>query len=303
MRLCSEEVRINFRDTMAGAPVENLILSAQKTEITEYHIYSQLAGISGNENNRDILARIASDELHHYEILKRHTGKDARPDLLKVRLYTLGARVLGLTFMLKLMEGREAGRNHYLALADSIPGISGIIGDEERHEQDLIGMIDEERLRYMSSVVLGLNDALVEMIGMLAGLTFALQNTRVIALAGLVTGIAASLSMASSEYLSLREDPRGKDPLKGAVYTGIAYVVTVAFLVFPFLLLGSFSIALAVTLFNAVLVILCFTFYTSVTQGTSFFPRFRGMLLVSFAIAAISFVIGIVIRTFLNVNV
>ena len=47
-------------------------------------------------------------------------------------------------------------------------------------------------------MVLGLNDALVELTGTIAGLTFVLTNTTLIAMAGIITGIAATLSMAAS---------------------------------------------------------------------------------------------------------
>ena len=67
-------------------------------------------------------------------------------------------------------------------------------------------MIREKQLDYVGSIVLGLNDALVELTGALAGLTLALQNTRLIAIAGLITAIAASFSMAASEYLSNKSD-------------------------------------------------------------------------------------------------
>ena len=53
-----------------------------------------------------------------------------------------------------------------------------IAEDEERHEQKLLAILDEERLQYVGSMVLGLNDALVELTGTLAGLTLALQNTK-----------------------------------------------------------------------------------------------------------------------------
>jgi len=67
-------------------------------------------------------------------------------------------------------------------------------------------------------MVLGLNDALVELTGTLAGLTFALKNTRLIALSGLITGIAATLSMAASEYLSARTEQESSRALKSSVY-------------------------------------------------------------------------------------
>ena len=98
--------------------------------------------------------------------------------------------------------------------------------NEENHEKELIALVDEERLKYVGSVVLGLNDALVEFTGTLAGLTFAIQNTQIIAVAGLIMGVAASLSMGASEYLShgvlMGDQP---DPVKASVYTGFAPIL------------------------------------------------------------------------------
>jgi VIT1/CCC1 family predicted Fe2+/Mn2+ transporter len=188
-------------------------------------------------------------------------------------------------------------------LIGTIPEIQTILANEEIHERELIALIDEDRLRYMGSVVLGLNDALVEFVGMLAGLTFALQNTQIIAVAGLITGVAASLSMGSSEYLSKKSEGAAIDPMKAAVYTGLAYVATVALLILPFLVLASPYYALVFTLLFAVLVIFLFTFYMSVAGDLPFWKRFAEMLVISFGIAAISFVIGFMIRTVLHVNI
>ena len=51
-----------------------------------------------------------------------------------------------------------------------------MLGDERRHEEELYGMLDEERLHYVGAMVLGLNDALVELTGAIAGVTFALAQ-------------------------------------------------------------------------------------------------------------------------------
>lgn len=88
----------------------------------------------------------------------------------------------------------------------SVPGVEALIEDEEGHEQRLIAMIDEERLRFVGSVVLGLNDALVELTGTLAGLSFAFQDNRLLALSGLINGIAASMSMGGQR---VPKDPGG----------------------------------------------------------------------------------------------
>jgi VIT1/CCC1 family predicted Fe2+/Mn2+ transporter len=184
-----------------------------------------------------------------------------------------------------------------------IPNVEAWLQDEEDHEHQLLGMLEEERLHYAGSVVLGLNDALVELTGALAGLTLALQNTKLIALSGLITGIAASLSMAASEYLSTRSEGTEKHPLRAAVYTGIAYIVTVLLLVLPYLLFANYYLDLALTLSVAVLIIAVFNFYISVAKDEPFGRRFAEMALLSFSVAAISFGIGFVARQLLGVEV
>jgi VIT1/CCC1 family predicted Fe2+/Mn2+ transporter len=280
------------------------LLALQCGEITEHHIYTKIANVQKNAHNQEVLARIAEDELVHYSIWKRYTHQDVAPRTPRIWFYYLIARVFGITFAIKLMEGVERRAQSFdTSLVDSIPEIQTILANEISHERELIALIDEDRLKYMGAVVLGLNDALVEFVGMLAGLTFALQNSQIIAVAGLITGVAASLSMGSSEYLSQKSERSVTDPKKSALYTSLAYIVTVALLILPFLVLGSPYYALAFTLLVAVLVIFLFTFYLSVANDLPFRRRFGEMMAISFGIAAISFAIGMVIRTVLNVNI
>jgi VIT1/CCC1 family predicted Fe2+/Mn2+ transporter len=281
-----------------------ILLALQKGEITEHLIYTKIAATTSDEHNRTVLTKIASDELDHYGIWKRYTKRDVQPDVLRVWFYYVLARLLGLTFAIKLLEGVEKKAQSFdRDIPFTIPEIAGILKNEEIHERELIALIDEDRLKYVGSVVLGLNDALVEFTGTLAGLTFAIQNTQIIAVVGLVMGVAASLSMGASEYLSQRSDGGPTDPFKASVYTGITYIVTVALLILPFLLLSSPFIALMFTLLAAILVILVFTFYVSVAKDLPFYRRFAEMAAISLGIAAISFVIGVAIRTVLNVNI
>lgn len=278
------------------------ILTAQKNEITEHFIYTKLSGSTKNIHNKRVLARISRDELKHYNFFKGLTNEEVRPSKLKIWKYYLISRLLGTTFGIKLMENGE--ENAQLAYGKlKLPGARKIIRDEDKHESQLIAMIDEEKLNYVSSIVLGLNDALVELTGALAGLTLALQNTRLIAMAGLITGVAASMSMAASEYLSTKAEPEGKDPVKASIYTGSAYVLTVLFLIIPFLLLPDMYAALGFTILNAIIVIFVFNFYISVVKDLSFKRRFLEMATISLGIAALTFVIGFMIRIFLGIDV
>lgn len=276
----------------------------QRAEITEHHIYKRLAR-SVSQKNAEILAQIAEDELRHYEGWKRYSGVEVRPDWLKVWLYYLLSRIFGFTFGLKLMErGEEAAQKNYASMLEIIPESQAFIAEEDAHEQQLLGMLDEERLRYAGSVVLGLNDALVELTGALAGLTLALQNGKLIALSGLITGIAASLSMAASEYLSIRSEETAKHPVRAAVYTGIAYIITVFLLVLPYLISPTtYILDLIIALIIAVLIIAAFNYYLSIAKDEPFWARFLEMAILSLSVAAFSFGLGYLIRIWLGVEV
>lgn len=275
----------------------NKIRTFQKNEITEHHIYSRLAKVVVGEANRTILQRIAQDELRHYGIWKKYSGRDIQPDMLKVWEYYLIARVLGLTFGIKLMEnGEEGAQRAYADVSNAVPEASAIAQEENGHEKELINLIDEEKLQYVGSMVLGLNDALVELTGALAGFTFALRNPRLVATAGFITGIAASLSMAASEYLSTKSEGQGKNPLKASIYTGSAYVLTVLVLIAPFLLLNNLYVSLGLTLANAIIIIWIFTFYISIAKELPFRKRFLEMACISLGVAGLSFFIGLLVR-------
>jgi len=281
------------------------LLRMQRSEITEHLTYTRIAKWIKDENNKKVLLNIAAEEKAHAEVWKKYTGEEPKADMRRVRWYTFLARVFGITFALKRMEKDEDAANRaYEKLVDEVPEAKRIAEEEDRHEQQLLSMLDEERLRYVGSMVLGLNDALVELTGTLAGLTFALANTRLVALSGLITGVSATLSMASSEYLSARSEGRD-DALKSCVYTGIAYLITVALLVLPYLLFDSAHHiwALACMLAIVVLIIMAFNYYIAVAQDLNFRRRFLEMAGISLSVAAISFVIGILVKQFLGVDV
>ncbi|MCQ5375648.1 MAG: VIT1/CCC1 transporter family protein [Methanomassiliicoccales archaeon] len=276
---------------------------AQRNEITGYHVYKALARTCKNDNNRKVLQEIANNELAHYDFLKNLCKKDSYPSKYDVIKYRLLSRLFGLTFTLKLMEKdeRRAG-DMYKELANLSPEVANIIEDEDRHESLLITLIDEDRLKYTGSIVLGLNDALVELTGTLAGFTLAFERTDIIAMAGLIAGIAASFSMGISEYLSTKADSNGKNPVKASGYTTIAYILTVFFLIIPFLFLSNSLIALSITILNAIFVVFVFTYYISIAKDLSFEKRFAEMTGLSLGIAALTFVIGYVVRIVFDIN-
>lgn len=282
-----------------------ILETLQQNEVNEAEIYATIAKFVKKEDDKNVLLRISEEENKHAAIWSKYTNKMPKIQKRVVKKWTLMARIFGYTFAIKKMENGESNASKkYNTLVDEVPEALQIMTDENRHEQELIEILDEERLQYVGSMVLGLSDALVELSGTLAGLTFALQNNKVIALSGLITGISATLSMASSEYLSAKSDGN-QNAKKSALYTGVAYLISVAAMILPYLLLPSKSylMALIIMIFAVVIIIALFSYYISVAKSESFKKRFGEMAGISLSVAAISFVVGLIAKELLGVDI
>jgi len=288
---------------MLTADLKEKLLRAQRNEITEHIVYEKLSHSAKLKEHAEILEKISREELAHCEFFKSITGEEASPDKFKIILFVLISKIFGLNFGLKLMEyGEDGAQGIYAKLREQLPAIEDIVAKEREHENALLALIDEDHLKYISSVVLGLNDALVEFTASLAGFTLALQNARLIGIVGLITGIAASTSMAASEYLSTKQEETNKNPLKASIYTGIAYIVTVTLLVAPYFLFSNVFFNLTLVIIAALVIIFIFTFYMSTVKGFVFRDKFMEMAGLSLSIAAVTFFIGLAIRKIFGVD-
>jgi len=275
----------------------------QRSEYTEYLIYDMVGRKMKDQHNIDVMRMLSIEEKNHFETWEKYTKEKAKPYKFKLIKYRVFLFIFGFTFVLRLLERNENfSQSFYKNIVDEVPEALEIMKDEEIHEQEIIDMIDEGRVRYIRSIVLGLNDALVELSGALAGLTFAIPNTQIISLSGLITGIAASLSMAASEYLSTHAEGR-KDALKSSLYTGIAYVLVVTLLILPYLLLDNRFYALSIMLVTVIIIIASFNYFMSVALNLSFKKRFTQMAIISLGVATISFAIGLLLGRVYGVDI
>ncbi len=282
-----------------------LLKSFQKDEITASRLYFVLADKIKDEKNKEIMQKMAQEENAHSLIWKQYTNLDIKPNLFKVFFYSIVNYLLGYTFVIKLLEANEYdGISSMESLKEYFPEIEHIIAQEKAHEKALINMLDEDRLNYTGAMVLGLNDALVELTGAIAGLTFVLMNTKLIAMSGVITGIAATLSMASSNYLAERANGNS-NAIKASVYTGIAYLITVVFLTLPYLVLPNnmYVIALLSMIAIVVTLIYLFSFYISTVKSEKVMPRFLEMAGISLSVALISFLIGLLAKFCFGIEV
>lgn len=275
----------------------------QQEEVDSHAIYHRIAKIVGGPN-QIILENIANDELKHSRIWESYTKVHCVPNRFRVWFSAVLVRLLGFTFIVKFLENGEAdGLDIYAKLEAEVPEVAKVRAEEAKHEQALVDMLDEERLKFVGSMVLGMNDALVELTGALAGFTFALRDTRLVALAGLITGISATLSMTSSAYLSAKadEDP---DALKSSLYTGAMYLLTVVLMAAPFLLFPvTMPFAALGTMFAIVVAIIAgFNFYIAIAKGLDFKKRFMEMFVLCIIVTGVSFAIGTAVKYFLGID-
>lgn len=281
------------------------LIRYQKDEIMGANLYAFMSRREKNQRNRGILEHMSNDEISHAQMWEKYTGFSVNAPFATLFINKCITILLGYTFMLKkLRKNEQLAAKDYDLIKKEIPEAEKMAEDEHKHEEELIGMLDEERLQYIGSMVLGLNDALVELTGAIAGVTFALANTKLVALTGIVTGISATLSMAASNYLAEHADGN-KNAFKSSVYTGIAYLITVFLLVLPYLVFPKdmYLTAFTAMIITVVMIILFFNYYISVAKDEPFFKRFIGMLTISLTVAAISFLIGIMAKKLLGLNI
>lgn len=284
-----------------------LMKLVQKAQIDEEQgtiLYAFMAKREKNEENKKFLEQMSRDEAKHAEVWKNITKKNLKPSRISILWFKILTVVMGFTFVVKIMQKKESlAQVGYEKMQKELPEAAKILDDERRHEKELYNMLDEERLHYIGAMVLGLNDALVELTGAIAGVTFALANTRLVALTGIITGVSATFSMAASNYLAERADNNPK-ALKSSIYTGVAYLVTVALLVLPYLLFPTdmYVAAFAVMIATVILIIMFFNYYISVAKEEPFLKNFVTMAVISLSVAVISYIIGVLAKELLGID-
>lgn len=244
---------------------------------------------------RKVFEEVAKDEVAHYDFWRSLSGECASRVLdiiawLNILLYFL----YGATVTLKHLEsGEEEAAGIYETLAKSHPElgdkIEKIIEEERTHEKMIADSVEEERVKYIGSITLGISDALVELTGIYTGSLGAFDSPLAAGLTGLLAGIAASISMGVASYAQARHEGRGR-PGRAATYTSLAYLIVVSALAAPYFIAKSIQTAFASMVIIALLVVAYMSFYSSVLHGRNYM---RELVLTAGLILGISTVLYI----------
>lgn len=273
-----------------------------------YIIYQELARIESSPEFKKILCNLARHESEHFNFWKQFaTTNNFSVSSFKRWSYRMARKIFGLTFTVRFLERHEKELiNQYQHFLHEVKEtrlkkqVQKIILQEQKNERILIGHIKEEKVEFISSIVLGLSDGLIEITGALVGFALAFRVNSLVALTGSITGMAAALSMASSAYMQARYETE-KDARKAAIYTGITYLTVVGLLLLPFLVTTTIPAALTF-LGTIILFIIGWTsFYTSILFERPFRKQFLEMLIFTVGVAGITFLIGLLLRHYFGV--
>ncbi len=248
-------------------------------------------------------------EYKHYLFWSKYCpDRKVGASTLKVNLIVFLRFLLEVTFAVKYLERGEAKViKKYKGMANRIPSkamraFKEMIADEEEHERDFYEQFDEPHIKYISFIVLGLADALVEIAGIHAGSLGIYNSTELAGLAGIVAGAAASIAMASAAYAQAKAGFEGSASVS-AVYTGISYFITAVILATPYFLTKVMLNALFSSLALAVLLIAFISFYESIISGGVFRKDFIEITGIMFGATFALYILGFAIRHLTGITI
>lgn len=277
-------------------------------EYRDYIVYTALSEVEKNDERKKILQQLAAAEHKHYTFWSsKADGYKPHVNRLVIKFIVLLRFLFGLMFTLKLLERHESevikGYKSYLLKleGDERRKLEEIIKEEEEHESYFMSQIDETVVKYMSFIVLGLADAIVEITGVHAGFLGVTSSTLIAGVAGLIVGFAAAISMASAAYLQAKHDVK-RSPMISAITTGASYICAVAFLALPYFLTHDMIYAFTGSLILAILLTAAFTFYGAVINDKSFSREFIESTALIMGTAAATFLFGEFLGDFFGIK-
>lgn len=272
-------------------------------EFSDFTLYDRLSRtVASDSPYAEVLKTLSATEHGHYDFWRKYVPGE-KPRLSRLKLYWVLflRRFLGLTFATRYLDRHEAGVVvEYEGLARLIPesdrpAYDAMVEDERDHEKAFALKVESSAVRYISFVVLGLADALVEISGIHAGSLGFYDRTEIAGLAGVIAGGAASLAMASAAFAQAKQGFKGSARMS-ATYTGVSYFVTAIILATPYFLTSNMVYALGSSLTLAVIILALTTWYSIVIQQKRFFKDFVEILAILFAATIVLYTFGYLVR-------
>ncbi|HVB13000.1 MAG TPA: VIT1/CCC1 family protein [Nitrososphaerales archaeon] len=296
--------RISFK--LAGTmTLSEVAKEGAADEYTDYIVYKRLAESSRTKDPKlkEILTKLSKVEWKHYEFwIKYSPESKERPKSWAVYVTFFLRFLFGITFAIKFLEKHEdESVKRYKSVLPMIPeedrkNFDEMIADEVEHESTLMNETKGKYIKYISFVVLGLADAIVEISGIHAGSLGIYNRTELAGLAGIIAGAAASIAMASAAFAQAKQGFEGSATVS-AGFTGVSYFVSAIILATPYFLTKSMSIAIGSSITLAIIIIAFISYYNSIISNAKFLRDFSELAGIALGASGALFLFGFVIRS------
>jgi len=188
-------------------------------EVRDNVTYETLSANETDPELRAALNRIAATELKHSRFWKAFleargaAAQERAPNRVRLMLLRLVQRVMNSALLVSLLElGESDAAAKYLECLRTAPMSEGekaelkrIVLDEIEHEVTFRAKLAQLPLGNVRDYVLGMNDGLVEFLGVVTGLSAVYYGRPlVVAVSGIVVGVAGAMSMGIGAFISVR---------------------------------------------------------------------------------------------------
>ena len=278
-------------------------------ELTDSIVYQKLASAEPDADNKELLLRMSAQEKEHCSFWRELAGGgEAKPFAATVRLLPMLRAIMGIAFTIKLLERgeHETIESYENQMLPAMPEdykirFRAIIDEEHEHAASLVHRVKDKRIEYVGFIALGLADAIVELTGVNAGFLGVTGSTRAAGISSLIVGFAAAISMASAAYLQAKQTVQGS-PLPAALATGIAYLLAVLLLAFPYFLVGGMLPAFFVSTAAGFSLLAALTFYSAVVFDRKFTPELAEAALLMTGTAIATYLLGAGLSRLFHMN-
>lgn len=344
---------------MSNEIIEVALESLEDEELAQA-FYEYLAVRISDEILGERLRVLASMEASHADFLrdflrKRGVEPETRKlrKLLSLSLLKLTYRVFGLGFVIKLLERDEVSAvRDYLSVIESSELSDherklfiNIIRDEMLHESALKKEEESHRtfLEHVREIVLGMNDGLVEVLSVSAGLAGTFVLPLYVFVGGMLVGVGGALSMGIGAYVSsktstqiasermkylrllslvrsnyglerseiesINADVRDvgeeafKDPRKAGLFTGLSYLVGSLLPLIPYILFIPSPISVILSFAFSSIALGLTGFVISVLGGLDARRKVTELILLGMAAATATYSIGRIANILLGIDI
>jgi VIT1/CCC1 family predicted Fe2+/Mn2+ transporter len=313
---------------MSLSEKQKLIYSLYNTEILHGRIYQIFSKRRSSQKMKAIMSRLVKLEDYHAglwaQVLRMNRMQPERSNHgFKLATISFLSRIFGTAVTVKIIEHMEGNLHQKLdklikekplskaeqAIVDKVKRSEE--GEEEGLEAQIVG--NNPVFNNIRDVMFGMNDGLVEILAVVAGLAAALQTPILIFIAGFIVAVSGTLSMSAGAYLStgyqkdidLKAKKGSGIPTakSSAFYVGVFYFIGSLFPLSPFAFgsIGYTGIIIAIILTSIVLTLT--SSLIALASDRSIAKSVAKTLLLSLGAAAATILLGAYVRATFHITV